>query len=318
MPSPYRESDNTPAAPLAELEWRRRVGTASLWAELLVAGEVVALLETGWLPARFTFGGAMAWFVLGVALAIATWLYTAPRPRSAVGWRGWLLRASVPAFVAAMGSLLLGMHLERTGFTLGVLLLGAAFTYSLPFRRPQRRRLGFGKAMLYVAAFTMFGMLTPPIEPDWRAYGLALILGAAGAPWDLRRTLLPVDREWWFDNQTGTPGEWVALLVYRDEYAQVVFIDERPGWFVSKDEAKGWLEDDGYLPAERALAEQLVDNVPPDVLPVARRRKRVRVQKSEPRVRVAADADTAEEALHEHALDETEPARAVAVHTPDE
>ena len=58
MPSPYRESDNTPRAPLAELAWRRRVARSARWVELLAAAEMVLLVASHWLPARFALAGA--------------------------------------------------------------------------------------------------------------------------------------------------------------------------------------------------------------------------------------------------------------------
>lgn len=124
----------------------------------------------------------------------------------------------------------------------------------------------------------------------------------------------PAEQHWWFDNQAGTPGEWVALLVYRAGPAEVLWNDARPGWFSSREHATGWLEQQGYLPAPRALAEHLVARVPPDVLPVARQKKRIRVEQgesgiehSEPRVRVAdtdptPDVDDTLDELDERAL----------------
>ena len=242
MPSPYRESDNSPPAPLEELEWRRRVTRSARWAEPLAAGEMVLLGATQWLPARFALAGAVAWWAIGAALAVATWMYTAPRPRSAVGWRAWLLRGSVPACLAFLGLLLLGMHLEIASYILGVLLVVAAFVYQWPFVRPRRaRRLRdwYLELLLYALAGTVWQFL-PPIEPGviFRlCFVFAAMLGASA----LRRALLPVEQEWWFDNGKA-PGEWVALVVYRDQYAQLLFIHGAPAWFATKDEATDWLD----------------------------------------------------------------------------
>lgn len=331
MASPYRESDDTPAAPLEELEWRRRVTRSALWAELLGAGDVIVLVATGWLPARFAVPGAVAWWVMSAGVAVRTWMWTAPQPRSAVGWRGWLLRGLVPLCLAVTGLLLLGVHLEMVSYILGAALMVAAIAYGWPFRRPQRGRWGPILAGLLGGVGSMVLSILPPILPAWRTFGVGFVLLAAAAPSALRRALLPVDYEWWFDNQTGTPGEWVALLVYRDGYAQLLFIDERPGWFASKDEATEWLQHEGYLHAERAIAERLVARVPPDVLPVARRRRRLRVEQSEPRVRVAADASSEAasyarvDAINQldedptaETLDTAEPPRTLAVDRPHE
>ncbi len=110
------------------------------------------------------------------------------------------------------------------------------------------------------------------------------------------------------------PGAWVALLVYRDEQAEVLGFDRTLATFRTRGEALQWLEQSGYMPAERALEEHLVDRIPPDLL-------------HWPRVRVAAKADGAESEALDDAdappgvavdADGAKPPRAVAVRTPEE
>lgn len=50
--------------------------------------------------------------------------------------------------------------------------------------------------------------------------------------------------------------------MYRDQLAQVLFTDDRLGWFESNDNATAWLEERGYVPAERATEEGLISQLP--------------------------------------------------------
>ena len=163
MPGPYRETDNAPPAPLAELAWRRRVARSARWATLLALAGIPVLAVTHWLLAHFMLAGVVVWCMVGAAL-----------------------------------------H--------------------------------------------------------------------------------------------------------------------------SRQRAMGWLSNQGYLPAERALAERLVDRVPADTVPLLKPRKppqprknKQRVRDDEPRVRVAAEAEAIDreaDAMDEPALDDAEPPRAVTVHDP--
>ncbi len=334
MPSPYRESDNTPPAPLAELAWRRRVARRARWAVLLAVAEMVLLVASYWLPAHFALAGAKAWLVLSAALVVATWLYTAPRPRSAVGWRVWLLRVSVPAYLGVMALRMFGTHLAMASYALGALLVVASVAYARPLRRPvpfdARGYLigavisGFAYGVVLVfRPYLLRGLLLEGITP-----GLLFLVFAAGPAWATRNAVLPVEHEWWFDNQTQPPGEWVALFVHCDGQAEVPWDDDRPRWFSSKEQAVWWLSNQGYLPAERALAERLVDRVPTDTVPLLKPRKpprprkdKQRVRDVEPRVRVAAEAEAIDreaDAIEEPALDDADPPRAVVIHDPDD
>lgn len=272
-PTPYRDSDNPPPAPLEELEWRQRVGKAALWAEELGVGGALVLLVTILLPARFAMQATVAWLVMGGALVVATWMYTVPRPHSVVGWRPWLLRVGVSLCLGVTGLPLLGVHLVASSYTLGALLLVAGLAYMWPFRRTPRRR-SRREVRVTVLCMVALAATLQILGPKIDFLGFCVVLAASLCAWALRDELLPVRLRWWFDSEAKPPGEWVALLVYRDERAQVLFIDDRPGWIAP--EALLALEDNGYVPAERALAEHLVDRVPPDVLSVARRSQRVR------------------------------------------
>ncbi len=327
MPSPYRETDNTPLAPLEELEWRRRVARSARWAELLALAGLLLLLAGRWLAARF----ALAWLVMGAALVVITWMYTAARQRSAVGWRGWLLRASVALGLGVTALPLLGGHLGDAGHVLGLLLLGGVIPYLSSFRKVRERWSSrqwvlFGASLLMLLKIIEY--LESPPQPAWRILCFCVVMAAYAGASSLRRALLPVEVRWWLDNQAGAPGEWVPLLVYRAGPAEVVWNDRRPGWFQSRQRAMGWLSQRGYLPAERAVAERLVDRIPPDSLPRVKPRKsprsrkdKQRVRDDEPRVRVAAEAEAVDgkaDDIEERALDDAKPPRAVALHDPED
>ncbi len=335
MPSPYRESDNAPPAPLAELEWRRRVARSARWAAVLGAGGILLVLAGYWLPARFALAGAMAWLVVGAVLLVATWMYTAPRPRSAVGWRGWLLRASVAFGLGVTGLPLLGIHLGAAGFILGVLLVGATVPYIASFRKVRKVRVQWSRrqwllygAFLFVLTAITDYLVDPALQPAWRFLAVLVAGAAAWGAEPLRRTLLPMEHDWWFNNGTGTPGEWIVVFVYDDGLTELRWVNGNKSWFRFKSDAERWLGYYGYLPAERALAERLVDRVPTDTVPLLKPRKparprkdKHRVRDDEPRVRVAAEAEAIDreaEAIEEPALDDAEPPRAVTVRDPDD
>lgn len=329
MPSPYRRSDKSVPAPLGELAWRRRMLRSAGWAAGLLAGEMALLVAIPFLPLHLALVGLAAWCVLGAGAAVATWRLTAPEPRSGVDWRGWLLRAAVPAYLGLTGLILLGAQLHLASYVAHSVLLVAAtaaqsvtglllFVATLAHARRFDRAQWFWSGPLRdflswtLVSFPAFVLMDALPLRLW--IGLTMLGMATVEFYALRRASLLVDQKWWFDNQTGTPGEWVALLVYRDGTAELRWTEERPGWFASEIAATWWLQQQGYLPAERALAEHLVSAVPPDTVPTARRPKRPRVAQSAPRVRVAADTDPVDEA----ALDEVEPRRAAAVRRADE
>jgi hypothetical protein len=336
MRGPYRVSDNAPPAPIDELGWRRRVAHGARWAEMLLVANVALLVATGLISPWVTPFVAVAWLVVGLGLVLSAWMLTRPAPGHPVEWGAWLLRGSVVAYVAVVGPLQSGMGSHLVSLIVGELVLCAGMNHlARLFRAIQEdryarwTRLSMVPMVLVVAAIhsTTLGRTTP----------VSLLLSAYCLLWGTRllsrlQNALRVDHgAWYLDTGMEPPGEWVALLLHGNKQAEVLCMDETLGWFASKGEATQWLEDNGYVPAERALAERLVDSVPPDILPMARRSKRLRVEQSAPRVRV--DADTSDEtAGHAHTgaadeldenamadgLDTAEPMHTLTVEKPDE
>ncbi len=366
MPSPYRETDNAPPAPLAELAWRRRVARSARWATLLALAGIPVLAVTHWLLARFVLAGVVVWCMVGAALVVATWMLTARRPGGHVGFEGWLVRGSALVSLA-LGGLLLESAGRVAGVLAAVPLKIATYVAATLHLAPNVARLlgsalgfawdmsplgislllstlpalyfftRFGKwpgdgghrepgstAWSFVVA-TVFGALCFELPPIFMLGGISLLLTAYAFD-ELRHKVLPAEQQWWFDNQAGAPGEWVPLLVYRAGPAEVVWNDRRPGWFHSRQRAMGWLSQRGYLPAERALAERLVDRVPTDTVPLLKPRRPPQPRKNKKRVRVAPEpsdgaaheaADAASDEMDDNAPpDEPERPRVVAVHDP--
>lgn len=346
MPSPYRETDNIPPAPLAELRWRRSVMRRARWATLLALGGIPALVVSHWLLVHYVRVGVVVWSIAGVALAVATWMLTARRPGGHVGFSGWLVRGSTLVSVALAGVLLesagyvrgalAGVPLKIPSDLAGTLPLGVGLLLATPatilvatrFRnwRDDLEHGETGALIRYLTAAVFFGMLCEQLPPTLRSGGFFLLL-TAFCFYGLGRKMLPAEQQWWFDNQAGTPGEWAALVVYPRGTAEVLRNGDRPGWFQTRHDAMGWLSQEGYLPADRAIAERLVDRIPPDVLPLMEprepsrwRKNKQRVRGDEPRVRVAAEADAVDEEgneIEEQPLDEAERPRAARVRTPD-
>jgi hypothetical protein len=129
----------------------------------------------------------------------------------------------------------------------------------------------------------------PPGAPD-EIDQPPMIAGAGGFS-GLRYWLRGAQHEWWFGKQTGKPGEWVSLLVFRDNRAEVLRSNAKLG-FASDKKAMEWLDEKGYVPADRAMKVGVVSEVPPDPTKVARSRKRARASATsqQPRTRVAPDA----------------------------
>ncbi len=120
----------------------------------------------------------------------------------------------------------------------------------------------------------------------------------------LRYWLRPAAQQWWLDKKTRTAGEWVSLLVFSRQGRGATH--RRKLAFASEQKAVEWLEKNGYLPAERAIEDGLVTDVPPDPTTQAPRRERVRASapSQEPRMRVASDGSERE--AHEAAEGATE------------
>ncbi len=317
MSNPYRESNNAALWPLVDLKWRQRVAVGAGWAEILLVTNIVLLISTGLLSVGFGILALTAWLVACVGALLAVCLVTVPRPGRGVGGRGWLLRASFTAYLVILSLLQLGLPLDLASYVSGAVLVLAAFAFAGRFAtwRGQARR-GWPRSWIELLSLLLLALLEPLIRlPDvgrWRDVALPVLTLAVFALALVRAAMLAVDQQWWFDTEMESPGEWVALLVHRDKQVEVLCVDQTLGWFTSEDDATEWLDDNGYIPAERALAERLVDSVPPNVLPVARRRKRLGVAQSEPRVRVEADvSDQAADKARPGAIDEPDETAAV-------
>ncbi len=335
MPSPYRETANTPPAPLEELAWRRRVARGAGWVEILLASNFAVLVLAG-LIALSTLDVvllAVVWSATALGIAFGIWAVTAPRPGYRSDRLGWLLRASVLACLGVAVLVELGLGLGFVSFICSALVVVASTAYfagllelagatgHARWARVTIAPLVVLAGVLHLAAWWLRWF------PTFAVPYLCLVY--AIDPRSHVRRAMGVDyHHWWFDSEMEPPGEWVSLLVHRDKHAEVLCADETLGWFVSKAEATEWLEDNGYVPAERAIEERLVSEVPPDVLrPRARKKLRSASMSPQPRVRVASEPsdDTADEAadgasdeINENApLDEPEPhQRAVAVDDP--
>ncbi len=236
------------------------------------------------------------------------------------------------AYFAVLGVLQLGIRLDVLGYICSALLVAAAVTYIRSFPSSPAPRKDRSLSRVLTVASATVGAVSAPyylplLGPAWRIVGVLALLVTAAFFDGLRRSFLVVRHHWWFDSEMEPPGEWVALLVHRDKHAEVLCADETLGWFVSKAEATEWLEDNGYVPAERAIEERLVSEVPPDVLkPRARKKLRSASMSPQPRVRVAPEpsggaaheaADAASDEMDDNAPpDEPEQPRAVAVHDP--
>jgi hypothetical protein len=266
-------------------------------------------------------------------------LTTAPSDRS-VDLLSWALRA------AAVGGAMVFLLARFGAVPDWTVLAGVALLESIGLAWAARsiRRAGIplgGRAMtvrlvvmallaplLVLATFPDAGWV-PGDLPLVFAVGFQLLMPIMFG--GLSRFLLVRGHAWWFDKAAQAPGAWVSLLVRRNRRADVIAVDRRLGRFPSEEDAAEWLEDNGYVPAERALAEHLVDSVPPDVLPAARRHRQLRVAQSEPGVRVKAhtsgeavtnaDDDAVDELAESSvsdSLDTPEPTRALAVEKPRE
>ncbi len=316
---------------MEDVAWRRKLGNAAGWVLVFLVANIAArgtYAAQSW-PRLAALALEVLWFTTYIGLAGATWSLTAPHPGSRVHWLGWTLRFVVLlplAAIPALARVVSVPDLDAANMALGALqsLAGLAYVAHLFAAAGQRRRsrealglgvlsfvFGSGFAVSHSAQWASFSAL-------WLIWGFALLRR-------LRRMLLVDQHYWWFDNGSKSPGEWVALLVHKDKHAEVLCVDETLGWFDSEDEAAKWLEDNSYVPAERAVRERLVGEAPPDVLK-ARIPKRVPAGRAaaaspEPRMRVASDASdgTADKAANDDLaesadLDEREPSRSIAVH----
>ncbi len=88
----------------------------------------------------------------------------------------------------------------------------------------------------------------------------------------LRKMLHVADAQWWFDDSAEGPGAWVSLLGYGDGYVEVIPADGQGMRFASRADGERWLEEQGCVPARRAVEEHIVRAMPPDVLMAARPR----------------------------------------------
>lgn len=328
MSGPYRESDNAPLAPLRELEWRRRVLRAARWALVLIFGEMALLVATWLLPARFAVAGAAAYWVMGAGIFVAIWKQTARRPGAGIGWRSWLLRGSVLGGLAVVGLRRLGLGSEPATLVCPLLVVVVSVVWGKPFVRPPRLSRGYWatQTLSLVFLFLMHPLLDRLHPPQPLLLGLLVLFCMAVAPSAVRRVLLAYRYAWWLDTEARPPGEWLLVLAYRDQQAELLRVDGTPGWFRSEAGATAWLEENAYVPAERAIRERLVNQAPPDLRGVVAWRARVAAATSpEPRVPVASDvfdgdvdeaADAAIDELDEHAfpdsVDEAVPRRLVA------
>lgn len=290
MPTPYR------AKPVIkhmsrDMAWRRTAGGGALWFGILLALQAGLTAASAPTPWTVTCVGTALW----IGLSVTAWMATTPTAPRRAGLLSWTLRATA----AGAGTLFVVSRYTSTphwAVLASVLLVDAvALAWAVRGLRqaeiPLRARDPLLLALMVVASVGADG---------WRFGDLHLVVAAAFQLWlwllfaRLSQTIRVRERQWWFDNETEAPGNWVSLLVRRDGCAEVTGPDEDPRRFSSEQQATAWLEDNSYMPAERALEDGLVNAVP-DPAMKARSRKRIRAEQAPTssqgsRVRVAPDA----------------------------
>jgi hypothetical protein len=132
--------------------------------------------------------------------------------------------------------------------------------------------------MLFWATLGL-GMITSLLMLSGLLYALVLTR-------KLRRALRVVAQEWWLDTNALPLVEWVSYARLGDGRAEVLFADHRTERFTSKQQARAWLSEHGFVSASRALKKRFVDRGPPAPALPSRRRAR-------PTAADASDPDTA-------------------------
>jgi hypothetical protein len=238
-------------------------------------------------------------------------LTASPPQRRGVDALAWLVRAAaalagVLYVLARLGSMphwavLIGMALlDAASFGWAVHALRRTTDKPLPARTILRL------TVVLVFALAAYALLQFPDAP-WSPSGLPFVFGAAFQMFMLlvflavAVTVLPRRHQWWFDNAAAAPGAWVSLLLRSDGGAEVGGVDGRLGRFKSEEEAREWLGEHGYIPADRAIREGLVSAAPPDPTAVTRQRERARAASTSPQPRVRVAPEASDGAAHEAA-----------------
>jgi hypothetical protein len=263
--SAYRELVG-PNTPWLDVAWRRRVGQAALWSAMSVAAWVLsaALVAASVTPALIAIELTAA-----VATAAGVWMLASVPSGTRHDWRAWAARATVSATaLACLACWRWGVGLQALRVIAQTLLAVAGLFAAARLFNTAKRRPRAAEALTLALCWIIVGVLecTPVTATvaawlsPWFALDTVFLL------WRLHNVMQVVDHAWWFDAAGDAPGEWVALLVHSNERAEALSVDGPFAHFASRDEGAEWLEHNGYVPAERAVAQELVSRVPAELV----------------------------------------------------
>jgi hypothetical protein len=78
----------------------------------------------------------------------------------------------------------------------------------------------------------------------------------------LRRALRVRSAEWWLDAARLPPVRWASYVVLGDRRAEVLLPGGESQRFLEQRVALDWLKDEGFVHADQALEQRLVNRLP--------------------------------------------------------